>query len=492
MEQETARIQSPLLTAPQTTPEPPRQPDCSLGQYIREAWPVVEPATRFVPGWHIDCIVEHLEAVTRGDIRRLIINIPPRMSKSLCVAVFWPTWEWTFAPATRWLFASYALSLSIRDSLKCRRVIESPWYQSTWGTRFRLAGDQNVKSRFENTKTGYRIAVSVGSALTGEGGDRLVTDDPHNVIDGESEAMRKAALTWYDQSMSTRLNDAKTATQVVIQQRIHQQDLTGHLLEQGGWEHVNLPMEYEPIERHTSLGIYDRRQAEHDLLCPDRIGPAELSPLKRSLGTYGTAGQLQQRPSPAGGGMIKLAWFKRYHTPPAQFLRIVQSWDTANKAKELNDPWSGTTWGETKNGHYLLDRYNKRMEYPEGKRVVRSYAEKWKPSVIIIEDKSSGSSLIQDLRLETKLPIIPMEPESDKITRMSVESPTIEAGLVWLPESAPWLLEYETEVSGFPNAAHDDDVDSTSQYLKWTRSHALPLTVETVSRRDHQFSSGSW
>ena len=221
----------------------------SLSEFVRQAWLIVEPATLYVHGWHIDAIIEHLEAVTRGQIRNLIINVPPRHMKSLLVSVFWPAWEWLRWPQRRWLYASYSAQLSIRDSVKCRRLIESPWYQSRWADRFALTSDQNTKGRFDNDRSGYRIATSVGGSATGEGGDRIVCDDPNNVNEVESDSVRKATNDWFDVVMSTRVNDPKTTAKVVVMQRCHEQDLSGHLLEQGGWEHLCLPAEYEgPVQ----------------------------------------------------------------------------------------------------------------------------------------------------------------------------------------------------------------------------------------------------
>jgi hypothetical protein len=300
-----------LLTKPYLRDEIDREMATrSLGEFVRQAWPVVEPSTPFVPGFHIDAIIEHLEAVTRGQIRNLLINVPPRHMKSLLVSVFWPAWEWIRWPERRWLYSSYAASLSIRDSIKCRRLIESPWYQTRWGDRFTLTSDQNTKMRFDNGRSGYRIATSVGGTATGEGGDRVVCDDPHNVGEVESDSVRKGALEWWDVVMSTRVNDPKTSAKTVVMQRCHQLDLSGHLLEQGGYEHLCLPAEYEGPSRATSIGWCDPRTQQGELLWPDRFGPDEIASLKVSLGSYATAGQLQQRPSPAGGGMLKRHWFR--------------------------------------------------------------------------------------------------------------------------------------------------------------------------------------
>jgi hypothetical protein len=286
----------------------------NLRDFVRLAWHVVEPSTSFMDGWHIDAITDHLQAITRGEIRNLLINVPPRHMKSLLVSVFWPCWEWLRCPQRRWLFSSYAASLSIRDSVKCRRLIESPWYQANWGDRFALTGDQNAKARFENDRTGYRLSTSVGGAATGEGGDRIICDDPHNVHEAESDAVRKATLDWWDVVMSTRLNNPKTAAKVIVMQRCHQLDLSGHLLEQGGWEHLCLPAEHEGTVFESSIGWTDPREQVGELLWPERFGIPEIADLKRSLGSYAAAGQLQQRPSPAEGGILKRHWW-RYWEP---------------------------------------------------------------------------------------------------------------------------------------------------------------------------------
>ena len=287
----------------------------SFREFVRQAWSIIEPLTPFVPGWHIDAIIDYLEAVTRGEIRNLLINVPPRHMKSLLVSVLWPAWEWIQHPQRRWLFSSYASSLSIRDSVKCRMLIESPWYQSFWGDRYALAGDQNTKTRFDNNRSGYRIATSVGGAATGEGGDRIVCDDPHNVQEAESDSIRQATVEWFNVVMSTRVNDPRTAAKVVVMQRCHQKDLSGHLLEQGGWEHLCLPAEYEDPPRVISVRFPDPRVVPGELLWAERFGAEEIANLKVSLGSYAAAGQLQQRPSPAGGGMIKRPWF-RFWQPP--------------------------------------------------------------------------------------------------------------------------------------------------------------------------------
>jgi len=217
----------------------------SLHQFVQKAWHVVEPATEYIDGWHIKAICDHLAAVSDGRIRDLLINIPPRHMKSLTVAVFWPCWVWTTRPGTRWLFSSYAQQLSTRDSVKCRRLIQSPWYRSNWGDAFTLTPDQNQKDRFENSRGGHRLATSVDGSNTGEGADIIVCDDPHNTREARSELRRENVRIWWDEVMSTRLNNPNTGARVIVMQRLHEADLAGHVLAKGGYEHLCLPAYYE-------------------------------------------------------------------------------------------------------------------------------------------------------------------------------------------------------------------------------------------------------
>jgi predicted phage terminase large subunit-like protein len=465
----------------------------SLREFVRQAWQVIEPSTPFVPGWHIDAIIEHLEAITFGYIRNLLINVPPRHMKSLLVSVLWPAWEWIRFPERRFLYSSYAAQLSIRDSVKCRRLIESPWYQERWGDRFALTGDQNTKGRFENDRSGYRLSTSVGGAATGEGGDRVVCDDPHNVQEAESDSVRKGTLDWWDIVMSTRVNDPRSAAKVVVMQRCHQRDLSGHLLEQGGWEHLRLPAEYEKPGCTTSVGWSDPRTEQTELLWAERFGPEELESLKRSLGSYAAAGQLQQRPSPAEGGLIKRHWW-RYYQPrganlPPVIVRLpdgtersimalelqgrgecIQSWDCSFKDLETSDFVVGQVWGNMGPNYYLLDQVRGRMDFPATLRAVRGMSNRWPAALAkLIEDKANGSAVIQMLSRE--IPgILPVNPEGGKVARASAASPLIEAGNVYLPhpQIAPWVNDFIEECATFPNGAHDDQVDAMSQaLLRW-------------------------
>ncbi|MFQ5985300.1 MAG: phage terminase large subunit [Alphaproteobacteria bacterium] len=444
-----------------------------LSSFIAKVFETVDPGTPFLPNWHIDLIAEYLEACARGEVTRLVINLPPRHLKSICVSVAWPAWLLGRDPAAKIMAASYSQGLSLKHSLDCRLVVQSSWYRRIF-PRVKLAPDQNEKHKFQTTMRGHRIATSVGGTATGEGGNFLIVDDPHNPRQALSRPSRQAALDWFDQTFSNRLNDKKRGVIVVVMQRLHLNDLTGHLIEKGGWHHLTLPAE---AEAPTSIAFGRIRVVRESgsLLHPAREGPAEIARAKRELGTYAYAAQYQQRPRPLEGGLVKIDWFRRFRTPPATPLRIVQSWDTAHKGRAVNDPSVCGTWAETEDGFYLVDVVRRRMGYPELKRAAKSLAAKWTPAAILIEDKASGQSLIQDLRAETRLNLIAVRPESDKVTRMSAVSPAIEAGRVYLPDSAPWLVDYEAEMTSFPESPHDDQVDMTSQFLEWAAErHAGP------------------
>lgn len=481
----------------------------SLRRYVDRAWHVVEPASPFIPNWHVDAICDHLEAVSAGQIRRLIINIPPRCMKSLNVAVFWPTWDWARHPERRWVFASYAQNLSFRDSVKCRRLIDSAWYQERWGHVYQLTGDQNEKRKFENDRTGHRIATSVGGTATGEGGDIIVADDPHKVDEVESELMLAEPVDWWDGTMSTRLNDPETGAFVVVMQRVHESDLVGHLLDRGGFTHLCLPMEYEPA--HPFLWPDDPRTQDGELLWPERVGASAVTELKEALGSYRAAGQLQQRPAPAEGGILKRAWWRWYGQPAGDDEHdrgdvptldgVIQSWDTAWKDKQTSDYVVGQVWGWRGAERFLLRQVRARMNEPEVKREIRSLAA-WVAATfqdfdihpILVEAANVGPDIVADLR--RSLPGIQSRPaQGDKTQRAHAVAPQLEAGQVWLPgydeRSAPgWAQDLVTECAAFPNAAYDDQVDAMTQALLYLRDRRR--TEGEIGRPDgpRQISAG--
>lgn len=449
-----------LDTPPVETKEPP----LTLAQYIREAWHVIEPGTLYVHGWHIDALADHLEALTRGEIRNLLITMPPRHAKSICVAVMWPTWTWTIAPEKRFLFAAYAQGLSTRDSVKCRRIIESPWYRRRWGHMFTLTSDMNLKMRFENSRMGYRLATSVGGSNTGEGGDFLGVDDAHNIKEVSSKLKRTAVIDWWDQVMSTRGNDPKTVGKVVVAQRCHHQDLPGHILSQGGWTHLNLPAEYEGASTPTSIGWVDPRKDDGELLWPERFGPVEVAQLKKDLGSYAAAGQLQQRPSPLEGGMVKRHWWQWYHEAPV-CEEYIQSWDCSFKDTKTSSYVVGQVWGRKGADFYLLDQDREHLDFTATLRAIRSLSQKWPQATAkYIEDKANGTAIINTL-CHKIVGIIPVNPTDSKEARFASVTPVIESGNVYLKQGAPWSDDLVEEAAAFPDAPFDDICDATSQAL---------------------------
>ena len=396
--------------------------------------------------------------------------------KSISVAVSLPAWTWTLQPSKKFLFASYASSLSIRDSVKCRRLVESPWYKNHFGDTFTLTGDQNQKQRFENDKTGQRIATSVDGALTGEGGDIIVIDDPHNVREADSSAVREGVLDWWDQAMQSRLNDPKTGAFIIIMQRVHENDLTGHILanEHEDWDHLCLPARYEighPTPTRSSLFFTDPRTEENELLWPERVDDITLTSLEKSLGSYASAGQLQQRPMPKGGGILKAEWWvpwEKEDLPDIEY--IIQSWDTAFSTKEKSSYSARTTWGVFRQkgqiNAIVLDMWYDRVTYPELRSIAQESYNEYQPDAVLIEKKASGQSLLQDLRM-AGVPVLEYSPDRDKEARAHASSALLEDGRIWFPSSKKWAKNLIDICSAFPAGENDDIVDTCTQ--AWLR-----------------------
>jgi predicted phage terminase large subunit-like protein len=450
----------------------------SLHEFIKQAWKIVEPSTEMLDNWHIGLVCEHLEAVSAGQIRNLLVNIPPRTTKSMLISVFWPVWEWTTRPQTRWMFSSFSMSLSTRDSLKCRRIIESLWYRERWGNVFRLTGDQNVKTRFENDKTGYRLATSVGGSVIGEGGDILVADDPNDLDKIHSDPEREGTNRWLDEVWSTRFNDPATGRQVVIQQRGHERDASGHLLSQGvKWEHICIPMEFDGKRRSTIFGPYDPRHESGELLWAKRFNQATLKDWKIRLGSFGTAGQLQQRPAPAGGGILKREHWKYYKALPEKLDEVILSFDMTFKKMTDSDFVVGQGWGRKGADKYLLPvRVRERMGFAASCQAVRNMKGTYpKATAILVEDKANGPAVIETLQKE--IPgIIAIEPEGGKEARAFAIQPQQEAGNLYLPDPsiAPWVEEFVGECTSFPRGANDDQVDACTQAVHWLSNRGSP------------------
>jgi predicted phage terminase large subunit-like protein len=442
--------------------------------FVEQAFHILEPKKQFVDGWHIHAICEHMEACLDGQIRELLINIPPRHMKSLIVSAMFNAWVWTKAPDKRFLSSSYASSLSIRDSVKTRRIIQSPWYQSRWGHVFKLTGDQNAKEKFENDQYGYRLATSVGGTGTGEGGDFVLVDDPHKVTEAESDVVRKGVLDWWDEEMSTRENDPKTGVKIIVMQRVHEDDLSGHCVEQGGYVHLMLPAEYEAERKCTTiLGWEDPRKEHNELLWPQRFDRETLDKLKRRLGSKATAGQLQQRPSPLEGNVIKRDWWKFYggdkQPPmPTQFDKIAIGGDLTFKDGEKNDYTVFQVWGRVKQDKYLLDLIRGHMGINEQLIAFKSLVSKWskilgRVDAKYIEDAANGAALVALMKKEIS-GIIAVPAKGSKVARAEAIAPQAEAGNLWIPDPSlvSWVGDFIEEWCIFPNGKNDDQVDTTS------------------------------
>ena len=434
---------------------------------------------------HHQAIVDRLHKVATGQIKRLIINIPPRYSKTELAVVNFVAWSLGIWPDSEFIHASYSKRLATLNSWQIKDIVSSQAYQNIF--QVPLRDDSKAKDEWRTQAGGCVYATGAGGTITGYGagkarpgfGGAVIIDDPHKAAEATSPVMRANVIDWYRTTIESRLNTVDTPI-IVIMQRLHEEDLSGWLLAGGNgetWDHLCIPA----IDEHDQP-LWPHKHSREELRRMETADP------------YTFAGQYMQHPVPAEGGIIKRAWVKRYTVLPDNPTRIVQSWDTAYKPGQLNDPSVCTTWAETATGWYLLDVWRGRLEYPALKTTVQSLAAKHNPSAILVEDKASGQSLLQDLQTATRLPVIAIKPEGDKLTRMSAQSSQFEAGRVYLPEFAEWLPEYEAEMFLFPASKHDDQIDSTSQFLRWATANQYqyeytPVPLGIGSRFSR---SGAW
>ena len=510
----------------------------NLYKFAQLAWKVVDPAPFIGGGFAMQAVCEHLEACADGHIRNLIINIPPRFSKSTLCGVLFPAWIWTQRQTNptkgngvQFLHASYSQTLALQDSLKCRRLIESDWYSRQWGERVSISSDQNTKSQFDLASGGRRNTVSVGGSTTGMGGNYLIADDPNNAREANSEAVLLSTLEWWDMAWSTRLNDPKTGVKIVVQQRLNERDVTGHILTKdvGNWTHLMLPMRFEPERRiYTTLvppeadpdgeGIMwtDPRTEEGQLLWPERFGEDEVAELESTLGPYGAAGQLQQRPQPAGGGIIKRTWWMPYDKGmyPDNMSVNIGSVDLAFTSKKENDFSAMTCWGVwrddgdvtaivTRDGSgNVVNRIVKSDKEADVPKIIMTYA--WaerlefhelvdkivltarenKLDILLIENKGPGISVAQEIRRlcgMEEFQVRLVDPgDLDKVARLHSVVHLFAEGLVYAPTKIGdpdtwrvWADRVITEVESFPKGQHDDLVDTVSQAISYMRKHGM-------------------
>jgi predicted phage terminase large subunit-like protein len=435
--------------------------------FVEKVFLALTPGGKFVRSWHLDAIAYQLERIRRGEIKRLIINMPPRSLKSIMASVAFPAYVLGLDPTRRIICASYSGELAKKHSNDFRAVLSSPWYRSTF-PKTKVGPFKNNETEIELTARGSRFATSIGGTLTGRGGDIIIIDDPLKPDDALSETKRSAANQWFTNTLLSRLDDKRTGAIVVVMQRVHMDDMTGFLTEQSDeWEVLNLPAiaEADQIVPCWEGKPYYRKAGE--VLSPEREPLQVLNDLKMQIGSDAFYAQYQQMPVPPGGAMIKRHWIRRYDELPPQneHLTILQSWDTANKGGPQND-WSVcTTWLIARGMRwFLIDVCRGRVDYPELKAMVQSLAKTWKARRVLVEDAGAGTMLVQELRSRVS-GIVAIRPDGDKVSRMAVASSQFEAGQVMFPERAAWLADLEAELFAFPGSKHDDQCDSISQAL---------------------------
>lgn len=508
----------------------------SFYEFCKAAWPFVDPA-EFVDNWHLEDICDHMQAVANGHISRLLLNEPPRTGKTYIISICFTAWVWAqreraplMGPHVSFFYASYAESLALEHSLKCRRLIESRWYQSLWGGRFKLLTDRNKVGHFENDKGGYRMASSVDARATGYGADILVADDPHLVKEAESEQVRESVVRWWSETMPSRLNNRKTGAMIVVMQRVHEGDLSGHILaSEMGYVHFCVPMSYVPCQHvnawvedriETFIGYevediaeddifwQDRRTEEGELLWPGRFPASEVAKLEKELGPYAYAGQYQQTPNPRGGGIIREEWWQPYDAkaaeefgaplkedgepkefPPCEF--ILGSLDTAYTEKEENDPSALSIWGvfRDKGGNpkiALIFCWAERYRLHDLVSRVGSDCKQYKVDRLLIEDKAAGHSVSQELArlfgaldfgIELVNPRTGFIKSPDKVARLQTVVHLFAEGLIYAPDKT-WADEMIKQCSLVPRAVHDDLADTCSMALLYLRRTGWALKRE--------------
>lgn len=434
--------------------------------FIGKCFNTLAPGSPFRMNWHIAAAAYHLEQVRLGKIRRLVINMPPRSLKSIMSSVAFPAFVLGHDPSKRLLAVSYGSDLAIKHSNDFRAILNSPWYQRVF-RRTRISRLKNTELELVTTLNGFRLATSIDGTLTGRGGDIVIVDDPLKPIDALSDSKRERANDWFNNTLYSRLDDKREGAIVIVMQRLHMDDLTGTLLRASDeWTLLSFPAIAEQDERiQIGEDRYHIRRAG-DLLHAEREPISILDSIRSHLGSDTFAAQYQQEPIPPGGVLIRRNWVGRYDQLPAleSSSEILQSWDTAAKEGGENDFSVCTTWLIQRNKYFLINVMRGRFNYPTLRARAVWHARTHRANKVLIEDTGVGTALIAELQ-NAGLAAIAVKPEHDKLTRMSIQSAKFESGQVFLPKQAPWLADLESELFAFPNARHDDQVDSISQAL---------------------------
>src|SRR5579864_492983 len=457
-----------------------------LKEFVKQAWGILEPVSTLVWNWHLDLICEYLTLVRDekfkrvcGDLEGIIFNVPPRTMKSLLITVFFPIWVWTTKPSRRFMFVSYSEKLSTQHSIFRRSIIESEWYQKEWGSIFTLSRDQNVKSHYENSARGAMFSTGMQATATGMGGDVLIFDDPLNPEQAISQVEREAVNLRFDSTFRSRINDPAKGVKIIIMQRLHELDLTGHVLarESSRWKHVSLPAIAENDEKpwHLSDGTHLATRKAGDLLWPERLPQSFLDSQRVGMGSWAFNGQYQQSPAPLDGGIIKRQWVRFYRQLPEKFEFMVQSWDCTFSGGQENDFVAGQVWARSGGKYFMLPyRTYDRLDFGPTMAAIKACHAKYPQAhAVLIEDKANGPAIISELQKEIA-GVVPVNPEGGKLARAQATAPLWESGSIELPDpqlfGCAWIEDYLHNICTFPKAAHDDDVDATSQALIYMRN----------------------
>lgn len=452
-----------------------------LAAFIAQCFGTLEPGTPYLDNWHIHAIAYQLTRLWRGECKRLIINVPPRSAKSICVTIAYTAWVMGHDPRKRVMAISYANELSLSHATGFRNVVTCDWYRRLFPD---FAIRANRGHELKTTRHGYRFASSVGGSVLGRGADLIVIDDPINGLDAAtSAATRRRVQEFYDGTLYSRLNDRLNGAIVIVMQRLHEDDLVGHVLEKEEWEVLSIPAIAEEDYRYRigdgAEAFYRRRSGE--LLHPRRDTLESLNAIRNNLGSLNFSAQYQQRPLPAEGQLIKRDWLKHYDELPPAFDLMIASWDTASTRAEHSD-WSvGTVWGAVGQSYYLIDLVRDRWEAPQLRHKMIALAQRHQVDATLIEDTELGRALSQDLRRSGALYPLLQPSRIEKTARLMAQAARFEAGQVFLPRQADWLGSYLGELLAFPLARHDDQVDATSQALKYLTART-PIPRERPQR----------
>lgn len=443
-------------------------------EFVREAWEYID-STPFIDAKHIKIKCDHYQALSEGKFSRLIINEPPGFAKSQISSVLYPVWVWLREPWHQFLTGSHSYSFAVRDSRKSRDLIKSDWFQYLWGDKIVLSEDQNTKGMYQNTAGGYRTVFGVGSGFTGWRAHTILFDDPNNLLDKYSEPKRNEAIKIIDEALENRLHIIGKTALVVIMQRIHREDVTGHILSTNkkDWVHLYMPLVFDSAHR-CQTPIYTDDREEGQILW-NRI-PEEKVRKVKLLSTYNA--HYQQWPEADSGTIFFAEYFKYYATEP-QFKRIVMSLDAGGKDKKTSDYSAITVWGITDTGYYLIYGWRKQVHYLDLIKTFKDIADKFNPNLALVEDASLGVALIQEIKHTTRIPykaitagVVEDKNKKRKTKgllskeeRAGIVTPIFEAGRVFFPERSEYIHDVKKELLEFPGGKNDDYVDSIVQFL---------------------------